>query len=235
MVLPKKQELDNIAELDISGYMNPTEEVGGDYYDVIRYKDRIKIGIGDVTGHGLESGVVMLMVQTAVRTLLENNVTNPEIFLDALNRSIFANIRRMDSDKNLTLSLIDYHLGSLKIVGQHEEVLLVRKNGLIERIDTIDLGFMVGLIHDINPYLKHYESYLNPGDGIVLYTDGVTEAMDIKDNLYGLDKLCKVVSSNWVGTSSEFVQTSIVEDVRSYIGDARPLDDVTILVIKRKH
>ncbi len=233
MVLPKKDELDRIKELDISGYMNSADEVGGDYYDVIKYKNNIKIGIGDVTGHGLESGVVMLMVQTAVRTLLENNVTEPEIFLDALNRSLFSNIKRMHSDKNLTLSLIDYDNGNLKIIGQHEEVLLVRKNGTIERIDTIDLGFMVGLMYDINQFLKEHTAYLNIGDGIVLYTDGITETMNINDDLYGIDRLCMNISNNWEGNTSQYVQDKIIEDVKDFIGTSKPLDDITILVIKR--
>ena len=233
MVLPKKDELDGIKELDISGYMNSADEVGGDYYDVIKYKNGIKIGIGDVTGHGLESGVIMLMVQTAVRTLLENNVIEPVIFLDALNRSLFANIKRMHSDKNLTLSLIDYSNGNLKIVGQHEEVLLVRKDGTVERIDTIDLGFMVGLIYDINPFLKEYDTHLNVGDGIVLYTDGITETMNSIDDLYGIDKLCTAISNSWVNNTSQYVQDTIIRDVKDFIGNSKPFDDITLLVIKR--
>lgn len=233
MVLPKKDELDGIKELDISGYMNSADEVGGDYYDVIKYKNGIKIGIGDVTGHGLESGVIMLMVQTAVRTLLENNVIEPVIFLDALNRSLFANIKRMHSDKNLTLSLIDYINGDLKIVGQHEEVLLVRKDGTVERIDTIDLGFMIGLIYDINPFLKEHNTYLNVGDGIVLYTDGITETMNSIDDLYGIDKLCTAISNSWVNNTSQYVQDTIIRDVKDFIGDSKPFDDITLLVIKR--
>ncbi len=233
MVLPKKDELDGIKELDISGYMNSADEVGGDYYDVIKYKNGIKIGIGDVTGHGLESGVIMLMVQTAVRTLLENNVIEPVIFLDALNRSLFANIKRMHSDKNLTLSLIDYSNGNLKIVGQHEEVLLVRKDGTVERIDTIDLGFMVGLIYDINPFLKEHNTYLNVGDGIVLYTDGITETMNSIDDLYEIDKLCTVISNSWVNNTSQYVQDKIIRDVKDFIGNSKPFDDITLLVIKR--
>ncbi|MBE9040619.1 response regulator, partial [Oscillatoriales cyanobacterium LEGE 11467] len=73
MLLPERGELDRIEGLDISGYMEPAEDVGGDYYDVLERDGRVKIGIGDVTGHGLESGVLMIMVQTAVRTLLQND------------------------------------------------------------------------------------------------------------------------------------------------------------------
>ena len=76
MILPSKEELKAIGDLDIAGYMEPADEVGGDYYDVLQQNGRLKIAIGDVTGHGMESGMVMLMTQTAVRTLLENEETD---------------------------------------------------------------------------------------------------------------------------------------------------------------
>ena len=102
MLLPKEKELSEIKELEIAGFMEPAEEVGGDYYDVLQHHGRLTIGIGDVTGHGLESGVLMLMVQTAVRTLMENNETDPKQFFEVLNRTIYKNVQRMDSDKNLS-------------------------------------------------------------------------------------------------------------------------------------
>ncbi|HBB34839.1 MAG TPA: serine/threonine-protein kinase PknK, partial [Cyanobacteria bacterium UBA8803] len=75
MILPKPEELEAVAGLEVAGFMEPADEVGGDYYDVIQQDGKVKISIGDVTGHGLESGVVMLMLQTAVRTLQESNQT----------------------------------------------------------------------------------------------------------------------------------------------------------------
>ncbi|MCP4109582.1 MAG: PAS domain S-box protein, partial [Desulfobacteraceae bacterium] len=82
MILPTPDELQQIEGLDIVGYMKPAAEVGGDYYDVLRHNGSVKIGIGDVTGHGLESGVLMLMTQTAVRTLLTSGEKDPARFLD---------------------------------------------------------------------------------------------------------------------------------------------------------
>jgi len=67
MLLPTPEELQQIADLDIACYMEPADEVGGDYYDVLQHNGQIKIGIGNVTGHGLESGAVMVMTQTIVR------------------------------------------------------------------------------------------------------------------------------------------------------------------------
>ena len=88
--------------------MEPADEVGGDYYDILQQDGKVKIGIGDVTGHGLESGMLMIMVQTATRVLLESNLADPVKFLDILNRSLYKNVQRMKSDKNLTLSILDY-------------------------------------------------------------------------------------------------------------------------------
>ncbi|MCL1491495.1 MAG: PAS domain S-box protein [Pseudanabaena sp. Salubria-1] len=161
MILPKDKELALIVGLDIAGFMEPADEVGGDYYDVLQQNGRIKIGIGDVTGHGLESGMLMIMVQTAVRTLLQSEENDPVRFLDILNRTIYGNVQRMSSDKNLTLSLIDYEHGKLILSGQHEEMIVVRKNGMLERFDTIDLGFPIGLEEEIFDFLSQKHIYLN--------------------------------------------------------------------------
>ncbi len=154
MLLPKTHELAQIGGLDIAGFLQPAEEVGGDYYDVLHHKGRVKIGIGDVTGHGLESGVVALMVQSAIRTLLVHGENDCINFLSTLNRVIFDNVERMQCDKNLTLALIDYEDGRLRISGQHEHVILVRaSNGQIELIDTKDLGFPIGLDEEIEAFI----------------------------------------------------------------------------------
>ena len=112
--------------------MAPANEVGGDYYDVLQQNGKVKIGIGDVTGHGLESGVVMIMAQTAVRTLLTVEETDPVKFLNALNQIIYRNTNRMKSPKNMTLSLLEYEGGVMRLSGQHEELIVVRNNGKIE-------------------------------------------------------------------------------------------------------
>jgi len=233
MVLPADAELKKIVGLDIAGFMEPADEVGGDYYDVLQCHDSIVCSIGDVTGHGLESGVLMLMVQMAVRTLLETNITEPEMFLNTLNRAVYENVQRMNSDKNLTLSLLWYHQGTMRFSGQHEEILVVRKGGYLERIDTFDLGFMVGLEADITEFLAQREVHLQTGDGVVLYTDGVTEARNPEKKLYGIERLCEVVSLHWQQPSSQ-IQQAIITDVRQHISTQKIYDDITLLVIKKR-
>lgn len=233
MILPRQQELENIRDLDIAGIMEPADEVGGDYYDVLQHNEHIKIGIGDVTGHGLESGVLMLMVQMAVRTLLINGVKEAQQFFTVLNRSVFENVKRMGSDKNLTLSLLDYQNGWVRFSGQHEEILVVRKGGAIERIDTVDLGFMIGIEPDISHLINQQELFLAPGDGIVLYTDGITEARNVDKKMYGLNRLCQVISEHWQLNSID-IRQAVIDNLHAYIGEQKIMDDITLLVLKRK-
>jgi PAS domain S-box-containing protein len=233
MILPKQEELESIEGLEIAGFMEPADEVGGDYYDVLQRDGKVKIGIGDVTGHGLESGVLMLMTQTAVRTLQESNQTDPVQFLDILNRTIYRNAQRINPDKSLTLALLDYHNGTLSLSGQHEELIVVRAGGKIERIDTINLGFPMGLDEEIADFIDSYKVQLNSGDVVVLYTDGITEAFDINCKPYGLERLCEIVRLNWERSVQE-IRQSVIEDVRLHIGKQKVFDDITLVVLKQK-
>jgi predicted ATPase/serine phosphatase RsbU (regulator of sigma subunit)/tRNA A-37 threonylcarbamoyl transferase component Bud32 len=233
MVLPKQEELESIEGLDIAGYMEPADEVGGDYYDVLQQDGKVKIGIGDVTGHGLESGVLMLMTQTAVRTLQESHQTDPVQFLDILNRTIYGNVQRINPAKNLTLALLDYADGTLSLSGQHEEIIVVRAGGLVERIDTMDLGFPIGLDEEIADFIASFQVQLNPGDVVVLYTDGITEAFNIDRKQYGIERLCEVVRRNCDRTAQE-IRQAVIEDVRRHIGVQKVFDDITLVVLKQK-
>ncbi|MEQ9233584.1 SpoIIE family protein phosphatase [Coleofasciculus sp. E2-BRE-01] len=233
LILPKAEELQCIERLDIAGFMEPADEVGGDYYDVLYSDGVVTIGIGDVTGHGLESGILMLMTQMGVRTLKEIRETDPIRFLDTLNRTIYKNVQRMNSDKNLTLAILNYAQNQVSISGQHEETIVVRKGGKIERIDTLDLGFPIGLEYEISEFIRHTLVPLNPGDGIVLYTDGITEAENINRIQYGIEKLCQVVSQNWQ-KSAEEIKQAVIDDVRRHIGQQKVFDDITLLVLKQQ-
>lgn len=235
MVLPAPEELRCVPGLEIVGYMQPAEEVGGDYYDVLPGQDgHVCIGIGDVTGHGLESGVIMLMTQTAIRALIDRGETDSAAFFTTLNRVLYQNIQRMGVERSLTLTMAHYCDGELRLVGQHEDVLVVRANGDIERIDTFDLGFPLGLVDDIRQWVTETAVRLHPGDGLVLYTDGITEAQNAASDFYGLERLCAVISANWRDASAEAVKTAIIDDVRRFVGSAPMYDDVTLVVLKQQ-
>jgi len=233
MLVPGNDELARVENLDIACFMEPADEVGGDYYDVLQFDGGVRICIGDVTGHGLQSGVVMLMAQMGIRTLLASGEMDATRILSTLNRAVYDNIERMGADKNLTLSILDYKEGKVRATGQHEEMIVVRKGGRVERMDTAELGFPIGLDDDIADFVDEIHIHLEPGDGIVLYTDGITEAENIKKEQYELDRLCAICSKNWTKPAAE-IRDAIVDEVFHFIGDQTVFDDITLVVMKQK-
>lgn len=237
MTLPGETELARIAGIDIAAEMEPATEVGGDYYDVLDRVDGVRIAIGDVADHGLESGVVMLMIQSAVRTLATVGNLDAPGQIDVLNRALAANIERLGSGKTATLSLLDYRRpdggspGRLEICGQHETVIVVRREGRLELVDTTVLGLPLALVQDIRPYLSTASVELGVGDTVVLYTDGITETANERDELYGLDRLCRLVMQRREAPARS-IRDAIFADVRAFRGAQTQYDDVTAIVFK---
>lgn len=233
MVMPAQSELERIPDLDIASYAEPAEEVGGDYYDVLYIPGGAKIGIGDVTGHGVESGVLMLMVQSVSRALYERGVTDPREFLDVLNRSICKNVERTRTDRHLSLAFVDYADDRVTISGQHEEVIIIRSNGAVERLDTMDLGFPIGLEQNINDFLASTTLPFRHGDTMVLFTDGITEAESEDGKLYGTDNLIASALRTHKASASS-IAAAIIADVRAHIGKQKVHDDITLVVMKHR-
>jgi sigma-B regulation protein RsbU (phosphoserine phosphatase) len=234
MILPKTAELPDLGDLDIAGFMEAAQEVGGDYYDIIPGDRQVTIGIGDVTGHGLESGVLMIMAQTAVRTLLASRQQEPAQFFQTLNQVLYENVQRLSPGKNMTFTLVQYNHQYLSISGQHEDVLVFRANGAIEFIDTLDLGMPLAMMEDIQDFIGQRQLQLNPGDGIVLYTDGILEAEGANRSFYGRERLIAVVQQYWA-QSAQTIQEQVIADLRSHIGDCPIYDDITLVVVKKQN
>ena len=233
MVLPAASELERIPDLDIASYAEPADEVGGDYYDVLFIPGGAKIGIGDVTGHGVESGVLMLMVQSVGRALYERGESDPCLFLDILNRAIYKNVERTRSGKHLSLAFVDYANDAVTIAGQHEEVIIIRKDGAVERLDTIDLGFPIGLEENIHDFLASITLPFAPGDTMVLYTDGITEAESEGGKLYGIENLIASAQRAHGGPAAD-IAAAIIADVKQHIGKQKVHDDITLVVLKHR-
>jgi len=233
MMLPRDEDLRQASGLDICGFMEPASEVGGDYYDVVAENGRVTIGIGDVTGHGLESGVLAIMVQTAIRTLLASGQCESRKFFEVLNRVVYDNAHRMNCDRNLTLSLLQFQDSVATISGQHEEVIVVRTDGALERHDTIDLGFPLGLETDISNLIAERRVPLGPGDVMVLYTDGITEALDKAGVPYGVERLAQMVQ-NKHDESVVHIREAVLNNLHEHVNGRGVVDDRTLLVIKSR-
>jgi sigma-B regulation protein RsbU (phosphoserine phosphatase) len=233
MVLPGEQELSAISDLDIACRMNPADEVGGDYYDCFRSNGSVKFGIGDVTGHGLSAGVVMLMAQTAVKTISLMGEPDMKRFISLVNKVLYANIARITEDRSMTLSLIDYKDRVATIVGQHESVIICRRDGRVQVKDTKDLGMFVGFEPDISRFIHEFKVSLDSGDVMVLYTDGVTEAVNEKNVEFGMRQLCAAVGELHQMTANEILE-GVLARLHEHVGKTRVYDDASLLVVKQR-
>lgn len=241
MLLPKAEELASVVGLDIATFMEPANEVGGDYFDVLTQGDRAHISIGDVTGHGLESGVVMLMTQSVLRTLTTSHQSNLPGLVNSLNMTLFGNLQRLGGDKNLTLTVSEYEPnrddgkagGTLRIAGQHESVLIIRSDGNLEEIDTLYLGMTIGLVDDVHEFTDEIKVLLNPGDTVIMYTDGITEAANTQGHLFGIERL-KEICQDHHQKPVEKIKDAIIESVFNYANGQDLYDDVSLVVLKQK-
>ena len=240
MVLPTKEEINNCKGLDVAARMDTASEVGGDFYEVLPQKDGATFfGIGDVTDHGLQSGVVMLMTQTAYRTALVSSLSkkkkvNLQDAISAINSVVYENVQtRLADIRNLTLSLIEYRKGKVSVTGQHETFLLKKKNSKkIENISTTDLGLYVGMTAEIDSFTSLKTVAFNKGDTLLFYTDGVTEAENKKGEQYDIDRLIKAFDANSKLSSADIIK-NIYKDIYKFIAGMEVLDDITMLVVKR--
>jgi serine phosphatase RsbU (regulator of sigma subunit) len=133
----------------------------------------------------------------------------------------------------MTLSLLDYVDGKVSLSGQHEEAIVVRSSGSVERIDTIDLGFPLGLEENIADFVTQTQIQLNAGDVMVLYTDGITEAENELGEQYGLEKLCEVIRQNRQKSADE-IRQNVIDNLRQHIGKHKIYDDITLVLLKQK-
>ncbi|MEO0854747.1 MAG: SpoIIE family protein phosphatase, partial [Cyanobacteria bacterium J06648_11] len=152
--------------------------------------------------------------------------------LNALNRTIYRNVRRMQSEKNLSFAILTYRNGHIAIAGQHEQALILRADGTLEAIDTLDLGFPIGLEPDIAPFVGSVELTFQPGDALVLFSDGITEAENVERELYGLARCqTKLLASR--DCPARDIVKSVMDDLHVYIGSQSIFDDMTLVVLKR--
>lgn len=235
MVLPRTSELRALVGFDVAACMFPATEVGGDYFDLLTDRDgTATLAIGDVSGHGLDSGVVMLMVQSALRALTLAGTDEQKRQYELLNLLVCRNCARIGSAKCMTLTLIDLDVsGRLTLVGQHESPLLVRADGSSEWIETQDLGLPLGLDEDIAPFIGSRELVLAPEDLLVLYTDGITEAENGRGEAFGSERLREIVVAQRDLRSGDVIEQLLLA-LREFSGSHPIEDDVSLLVVKRR-
>lgn len=236
LLLPAQPTLDGF---DVAARMVPAEEVGGDFYDVHQASAGSWVAIGDVSGHGVTPGLIMMMVQSMLSAISRQG---PEIgqrytpgeVLRVVNSALHDNLRtRMHDDNYMTMVLLKHVSGGkFKYAGAHESLLVYRRS--THQVETLPTdGTWLGLQDDIGPFMEDHEIDLAPGDALVLYTDGVTEAKNPQGVQYNIDRLRDMLirQGSMAMPTAAKIRDGIVDDVMSWSRTRQ--DDVTVLVLRR--
>jgi phosphoserine phosphatase RsbU/P len=216
---------------EVVAKMAPAKEVGGDYYDIIEIDgDRAWVTVGDVSGHGFDSGLVMMMAQTSMLSVIKRAPdARPAQVLESVNKVIRENVSRLGSDHYMTVSALRLEGSSMAMAGKHQDVILYR--AALNRTEVIPTeGTWLGLSDDISAELTERQIELDEGDIIVLFTDGVTEAMNREGVLFGQSRLEEALNQ-YADLPPRRILDKIFEEVSSF--QAEQMDDMTLVVIKK--
>lgn len=225
-------DLNQIPGFEIAAIMRPADEVGGDYYDVIQTTSgEAWVSIGDVSGHGVESGLVMMMTQTSIYTTIDQEPgLQPSAVLARVNRVIKKNMSRMDSTRYMTITLMRLDQESLSFAGKHQDLLLFRaQSGEVEIIDTP--GTWLGIIDDVAGHLPDSQLVMHPDDVLLLYTDGVTELCNAEGQMFGDERLVQALKNHGRQPPAALI-AALEKEVLGYLHQQQ--DDITLVALKRK-
>ena len=212
----------------IYGYMEPAKEVGGDYYDVINGDENDWVIIGDVSGHGVPAGLIMMMVQASIRTVLCKNMNiKPSDLIDQLKISIIPNIQKMAHDKFMAINAISFKRNGVAVLSGRQQVIMIYRLKLNEVEIIQPVGSMISKLH-LNSHSEDNEIEINVGDVILLFTDGVIEAIDNEGRMFTEQKLAEIFKKSIILDPDEIIQT-IIAELETYTRT----DDITLLVAKR--
>jgi sigma-B regulation protein RsbU (phosphoserine phosphatase) len=205
--------------------------VGGDYYDVLQTAaGETWLAIGDVSGHGVASGLIMMMTQTSIFATVDRTTGYmPSRVLELVNSIIKQNISRLGTDRYMTVCCARLDQGRMTFAGKHQDILLWRKStGTVQTIETT--GTWMGLVEDLTGKLSDKTVEIAEGDAILMFTDGITEARNNAGEMYGQERLTKLLQRVGELEAEQLLQAILAEVIAF---QAEQTDDITLLVLKR--
>ena len=214
-------------EFDIYAAMYTATEVGGDFYDFYFVdEDTLAFLIADVSGKGIPAAMFMMQSKTLLKSCAESGMSVEQVFTTANEKLCEGN----DAEMFVTawMGLMNVKTGQLTFANAgHNPPLLKRTGASFEYIKS-KAGFVLAGMEGIR--YRKFELQLEPGDTIYLYTDGVTEATDINEKLYGEERLLNLLNSQNIA-SAQITCETVKADVDAFVGEAEQFDDITMLCL----
>ena len=212
----------------------PARYVSGDYFDYIPLdEDRCGVVIADVSGKGIPAALLMAMTRTALRLLAKGDPSPAEV-IRRLNAQLYPDIRE-DMFISLAYVVIDRRSNELRLVrAGHDAPLVYRAaDKSVTRVNPPGMAVGIDSGGAFNRVTNDFSLVLESGDCLVLYTDGVTEAQDRNGDEFGLEAMIRSVQASASDGAASIVQR-VTSDVKAFIGDQPPHDDITLITILKK-
>jgi sigma-B regulation protein RsbU (phosphoserine phosphatase) len=225
------EDLPDIPGWQLAATLKPSRETSGDYYDVIPLPDgRLGILVADVSDKGLGAALLMVLSRTLIRTYASQYYTEPNSVLAAANQRI---LRDIHTDQFVTVfyGILDSASATLCYCNAgHNPPYLVRaqKGNVVQALRRT--GIPLGIFEDAT--WEQMEVQLEPGDMLILYTDGITEAQNAQEQFFGEEQLLEVAQAQ-LGRSAQDVQDALMARVHEFMGNAPQFDDITLAVAVR--
>ena len=217
-------------EFEIYASMHTAKEVGGDFYDFYFIdEDHLAFLIADVSGKGIPAAMFMMRSKTIIKSYAESGMSVEEVFTLANEKLCEGN----DAGMFVTawMGILNIRNGKVLFANAgHNHPLVKHSDGTFEYLKS-RAGFVLAGMEGVR-YRKN-ELVLEPGDAIYLYTDGVTEATDLNEELYGEDRLHSILEK-YKDETMEVICSEIKKDVDLFAGEAPQFDDITMLALKYK-
>ena len=228
--LPVK--MPEIEGLDIAALCKPAYETGGDYYDVIRLNDhQVAITIGDVSGKGIPAAFYMTFTKGILHSLCHETDSPGELLIKA-NR-LFCENANKGTFISLVYGILDLQKKTFTFAraGHNPIIRVNKKTGETEELKPVGLGLGLTKEAPFERNIKEVELSLTPDDTLVLYTDGIVEALNTSNKFYGNKQLIDSLKGHLDKSSSDILH-HLMTDVLNFIGTAKQHDDMTVMVLK---
>ena len=216
------------SEFDIFALMEPAKEVGGDFYDFYFINDtKFMFLIADVSGKGVPAALFMMTVKTLINNISQVN-DDPKYLIKKINKKI-CETNKEGFFVTMLAGIIDIKTGELNIINcGHNLPLIKRQNGAYEYL-RLNSNIVLGVFEDAE--FEIYNTVMKSGDIIYTYTDGVTEAINIDDEIYGEEKLYECLNSIKDTKPSNIAQ-KVKDSIKKYTDSVPQSDDITMLIFK---
>lgn len=213
-------------DIDAYGVLHPAREVGGDLYEYFVRDEKLYFCIGDVSGKGVPASLVMAVTLALFRAGADHS-SQPSHIMQTINQGgCRNNIRNMFV--TLFIGVLDLPTGRLRYCNAGHDAPVLIADGKPQLLDVMP-NLPIGVIEDFKYTTQQCQ--LNPGTALLLYTDGLTEAMNAQHEQYRLQRMLDYLTGNHITSSTQLIE-SLTADVRQFVDGAEQSDDLTMLAIR---